>query len=86
LREESDGENDPHSPAVPRGLEEVEVGARFGNITLDGKSLSDLAIGEVDEWVSLAVVGVIFGEDCDGLSVTTFGDQPSIEHEPKSFI
>jgi hypothetical protein len=79
LREEPDGENDPHSPAVPRGLEEVEVGARLGNITLDGESLSDLTIGEVDEWVPLAVVGVILGKHCDSLSVTTFGDQPSIE-------
>jgi hypothetical protein len=77
LREKSDGKHYPHSPSIARRLEERKIVARFGYVSFNAECLANLSIGEVDQWIAFTIVGMIFGEDGNSFSISSFSYEPA---------
>lgn len=75
LGEETEGEEDGKTIAVATGLEEVEVAGVLVVLVLHADGLLDLAELELNERVVLVAVGVVLGEDVEGLLVLLLGDE-----------
>lgn len=77
LREEGNGDDDPHAASVTGGGEQAAVTDVSGNgaIELDGGL--DLLVLVKDERVLVVAVRVVVTEDVESLLLTTLGDQPT---------
>lgn len=75
LGEEPERKQNGEAVTVATGLEEVEVAAVLGALHLETDGLLDLAELELDGGVVGVAVGVILGEDVEGLVVLILGDQ-----------
>lgn len=59
LRKEAESKYDSHTSSVTSCLEEGEIAGRLIDFTFDGKGFSNLAVGEINEWISLQTICVI---------------------------
>lgn len=77
LREEGQGDNDPHTLTIARSREErlvADIGGD-GAVELDG-GLDFLEL-VLDERVLLVTIGVIVGERLESLGITTLAHEPT---------
>lgn len=75
LGEEAERQENGEAVTVAAGLEEVEVAAVLGRLHLEADGLLDLAELKLDGGVVGVAVGVVLGEDVEGLVVLVLGDQ-----------
>ena len=77
LREETERDDDNESVTVALGAEEVEVTATFLVLELNAEGLLDLTVFKLYGCIILIAVGVVVGEDIEGLLVTVPGNEPT---------
>ena len=75
LGEEAERNQNSEAVTVALGLEKVHVGAVLGRLVLQAEGLLDLLELELNGRVVGIAVGVVLGEDVEGLVVLVLGDQ-----------
>jgi hypothetical protein len=73
LREETERNNDSHTPSVSRRAEETHIRRLLGDFTLERQRLSDFIVFELNERVEFVSVGVILGEHANSFRVLDGG-------------
>lgn len=71
LREKADSQDDTHAASVPGRFEEGQVRRRRRDFSFHRECLSNLPIREIDQWVSLSSIGMIFRQHIDRLYIVS---------------
>jgi hypothetical protein len=77
LREEGEGDDDPHSLEVTSALEKRDVAGRLLGLFFESKSLLDFLVLEFDQWVITVPSTVVLSDDMNSFLISTSVDQPS---------
>jgi hypothetical protein len=77
LREEGDGNNDPHSLKVTPGLEQREVGRSSLGLLFESQSFLDFLVLEFDEGIVRVASTVVLSDNVNSFLISTVVDEPS---------
>lgn len=77
LGDETNGHDNGKSPPVALGLHEVEVAGVLTGLLLELEGLANLAVLELNGGIVGVAVGVVLGQDLEGLLVAVLGNEPS---------
>lgn len=77
LRDDTERDEKHEAVAVSSGLDEVEVAAVLVCLVLHGNGFFDLVVLELDSGVLAVAIGVVLGEDVEGLVVALLGHEPT---------
>ena len=77
LGDETNGHDNGKSPPVALGLHEVEVARVLTGLLLELEGLANLAVLELNSGIVGIAVGVVLGQDLEGLLVPVLGNEPS---------